>query len=90
MARLSIESPSGTVGDLLQAVVQLGGFVDETRVRGGLSTIEATMPAPRSRELQKQLPGLSGGEGNLEQSFGGYRPVPGKPPRRPTTAGSRS
>ena len=90
MARLSIESPSGTVGDLLQAVVQLGGFVEETRVRGGLSTIEATMPAQRSRELQRQLPGLSGGEGNLESSFGGYRPVQGKPPTRPSTARRRS
>jgi ribosomal protection tetracycline resistance protein len=90
MARLSIESPSGTIGDLLQAVVQLGGFVEETRVRGGLSTIEARMPAHRSRELQRQLPGLSGGEGNVESSFGGYRPVRGKPPRRPSTAGTSS
>jgi ribosomal protection tetracycline resistance protein len=90
MARLKIESPSGTVGDLLQAIVQLGGFVDETRVRGGLSTIEARMPAQRSRELQRQLPGLSGGEGNLEFSFGGYRPVQGKPPTRPATARRRS
>jgi ribosomal protection tetracycline resistance protein len=89
-AALSIESPSRTVGDLLQAVVHLGGFVDGTRVRGGLSTIEARMPAQRSRELQRQLPGLTGGEGNLELSFGGYRPVQGKPPTRPSTARRRS
>jgi ribosomal protection tetracycline resistance protein len=86
MTRLSIESPSGTVGDVLQAVVHLGGFVEETRVRGGLSTIEAVMPAHRSPELQRQLPGLSGGEGNLESSFGGNRPVQGKPPTRAATA----
>jgi ribosomal protection tetracycline resistance protein len=90
MARLSIESSSRTVGDLLQAVVQLGGVVEETRVRGGLSTIEATMPAQRSRELQRQLPGLSGGEGTLEWSFGGYRPVQGRPPTQPSTAPRRS
>jgi ribosomal protection tetracycline resistance protein len=90
MARLSIESPSRNVGDLLQAVVQLGGIVDETRVREGLSTIEATMPAQRSRELQRQLPGLSGGEGNLESSFGGYRPIQGRPPTRPSAARKRS
>jgi ribosomal protection tetracycline resistance protein len=86
MARLKIESPSGTVGDVLQAVVQLGGFIEETRVRGGLSTIEARMPAHRSRELQRQLPRLSGGEGNLEWSFDGYQPVQGKPPKRPSIA----
>jgi ribosomal protection tetracycline resistance protein len=86
MAQLSIESPSGTVGELLQAVVQLGGSVEETRVRGALSTIEARMPAHRSRDLQRQLPGLSGGEGNLESSFGGYQPVQGRPPTRRSTA----
>jgi ribosomal protection tetracycline resistance protein len=86
MAQMSIESPSATVGDLLQAVVQLGGSVEATRVRGGLSTIEARMPAHRSRDLQRQLPGLSGGEGNLESSFGGYRPVRGKPPTRASAA----
>jgi ribosomal protection tetracycline resistance protein len=85
VARLSIESPSRTVGDVLQAVAQLGGFIEETRVRGGLSTIDARMPAHRSRELQRQLPRLSGGEGNLESSFGGYQPVQGKPPTRPAT-----
>jgi ribosomal protection tetracycline resistance protein len=90
MARVNIEAPAGTVGALLQAIVRLGGFVDETRVRAGLSTIEARMPAQRSRELQRQLPGLSGGEGNLEFSFGGYRPVQGKPPTRPSIARRRS
>jgi ribosomal protection tetracycline resistance protein len=83
MARLSIESPSRTVGDVLQAITQLGGFIEETRVRGGFSTIEATMPAHRSRDLQSQLPRLSGGQGNLESNFAGYQPVQGKPPRRP-------
>jgi ribosomal protection tetracycline resistance protein len=84
MARLSIESPSGTIGDVLRAVVQLGGFIEETRVRGGLSTIEVRMPAHGTRDLQRHLPGLSGGEGNLESSFGGYQPVQGKPPTRPS------
>jgi ribosomal protection tetracycline resistance protein len=90
MARLRIEARSGTVGDLLQAVVQLGGFIEDTRVRGALSTIEARMPARRSRELQRQLPGLSGGEGNLESSFAGFQQVQGRPPTRPSTARGRS
>jgi ribosomal protection tetracycline resistance protein len=86
MVRLHIESPAGTLGDVLQAVVHLGGFIEETGVRDGLSTIAARMPAHRAVALQMQLPGLSGGEGNLESSFGGYQPVQGNPPTRPAPA----
>jgi ribosomal protection tetracycline resistance protein len=91
MLRLSIESPSDAIGDLLNAVAQLGGVVGQPSMRGDLSTIEARMPADRSRDLQRQLPGLTGGEGNLESVFDGYHPVRGKPPRRPSSSGrSRS
>jgi hypothetical protein len=41
--------------------------------QGELSTIEATLPALRADDLQRELPGLTGGEGVLESSFAGYR-----------------
>ena len=45
------------------------------------------MPAALADDLQRQLPGLTGGEGVLESSFAGYQPVSGDPPtRRRTTA----
>ena len=88
MLRLSIELPSSTVGRLLTAVAQLGGLVEQTWARGNLSTVEARMPADRSRDLQGQLPGLTGGEGNVESIFDGYRPIRGKP-TRPGRAPSR-
>ena len=69
--RLSIESPSRSIGGLLNAIAQFGGHVEQTWARGGFSMLEATMPAARSRELQKHLPGLTGGEGNLESIFDG-------------------
>ena len=81
MLHLSIEVPSSTVGRLFTAVAQLGGLVEQTWARGNLSTIEARMPADRSRDLQGQLPGLTGGEGNVESVFDGYRPIRGKPTR---------
>jgi ribosomal protection tetracycline resistance protein len=85
--RLSIESPSKSIRGLLNAIAQLGGLVEQTRVEGQFSTIEATMPADRSRDLRRQLPGLTGGEGNVESIFGGHRPIrqirvrPAVPPR---------
>ena len=81
MLRLSIELPSSTVGRLFTAVAQLGGLVEQTSAWGNLSTVEARMPADRSRDLQGQLPGLTGGEGNVEWVFDGYRPIRGKPTR---------
>jgi ribosomal protection tetracycline resistance protein len=88
MLRHVIESPSGAIGDLLNAAAQLGGVVEQTSVRGNFSTIEARMPADRSRSLQRQLPGLTGGEGNIESIFDGYQPVRGKPPKRFSTSWS--
>ena len=79
MLRLSIELPSSAIGGLLNAVAHLGGLVGQTWVRGNLSTVEARMPADRSRDLQGQLPGLTGGEGNVESIFDGYQPMRGKP-----------
>jgi ribosomal protection tetracycline resistance protein len=83
--RLSIESPASGIRGLLSAIAQLGGLVEQTSVRDGFSTVEATMSADRARDLQRQVPGLTGGEGNLESVFDGYQPVPGKPPRRTST-----
>ncbi|WP_241563840.1 hypothetical protein [Nonomuraea polychroma] len=36
-------------------------------------------------ELEQRLPGLSRGEGMLESTFDGYRPVRGPSPERPRT-----
>ncbi len=81
--RLRVDSPSGTTGELLEAIVQLGGSVEESRARGGVSTIEARMSADGLRVLQRKLAGLTGGEGSLESVSDGYQPVRG---RLPTTS----
>jgi ribosomal protection tetracycline resistance protein len=75
MVRLNVESPSDTIGDVLQAIAQLGGSIAQTQVRGTMANVEARLPANRSRDLQRQLVGLTSGEGNLEADFDGYRPV---------------
>ena len=39
--------------------------------------LETLLPAARVQDLQRQLPGLTSGEGVAETSFGGYQPVSG-------------
>ena len=86
--RLAIESPSGTLGDLLHAVAHLGGSVEATQMSGELSMVEAIVPVDRLHEFQKKLPELSGGEGSFESTFEGYRPVLGKQPKKVSISGS--
>jgi ribosomal protection tetracycline resistance protein len=80
--RLSIDSPIENMRGVMNAIAQIGGRVEQTVVQRGISRLEATMQADRSREFQRRLPGLTGGEGNVESTFAGYQPVPGKPPVR--------
>jgi ribosomal protection tetracycline resistance protein len=64
------------------ALARLGIFVETQTVRGDLSTIETVLPAARAHDLQRQLSGITGGEGVLESSFAGYQPVKGASPSR--------
>jgi ribosomal protection tetracycline resistance protein len=83
--RVELEIPTDTVGAVLAAAARLGGVVATPSTRGKLSVIEAMMPAARAQDLRRQLPGLSGGEGVADTSFGGYEPVRGAPPTRRRT-----
>jgi ribosomal protection tetracycline resistance protein len=83
--KASLEIPVRTMSTVLAALGRLGAAVRDQAVRGDLTTIETVVPAARIQELQRQLPGLTGGEGVLESTFDGYRPVHGEPPVRPRT-----
>ncbi len=66
-----------TAGAVLASVARLDGVLEPLSLLGDLSTIETVMPAARARDLERQLPALTGGEGVLESDFGGYQPVSG-------------
>ena len=66
----------------MPALIRLGGTVETPTAGAELSTLEAVMPVGRADELQRQLAGLTGGEGVLESSFAGYQPVTGDQPER--------
>ncbi|HVS84436.1 MAG TPA: translation factor GTPase family protein [Gaiellaceae bacterium] len=79
--RVEIELPPQSVGATMAVLHRLEGSVDPPE----LTRLVASVPAARINELQRLLPGLTGGEGVLESSFAGHRPVTGEPPRRQGT-----
>ena len=85
VVRVAVELPTAAIGAVLSALVRLGGAVETPSPQGERSTIETILPAARVTELQRELPGLTGGEGVLETSFTGYEPVGGEPPTRRRT-----
>jgi ribosomal protection tetracycline resistance protein len=82
MARVRVELPAARLGDVLSALARLGAATEMPVLDAELSVVTAMLPAAQVRSLQAQLPGLTGGEGLLDASFGGYEPVPGSFPRR--------
>jgi ribosomal protection tetracycline resistance protein len=85
IVRVDLEIPTGTIGAVLAALARLGATVETPSPRRNLSTIETILPAARAQELQRQLAGLTGGEGVLDSTFAGYQPVSGDQPTRPRT-----
>jgi ribosomal protection tetracycline resistance protein len=88
LAALALELPAASAQGTVASIGRLGGRVRGQFSANGLSMVDAVLPVGRVRDLQHQLPGLTGGEGVLEQKFGGYQPVAGTPPARPRTSPS--
>jgi ribosomal protection tetracycline resistance protein len=82
MTRVRLELPVPRMGDVLAVLARLGAATEAPLLEAELAVVTATLPSAQVRALQEQLPGLTGGEGVLDASFGGYEPVHGKFPRR--------
>jgi ribosomal protection tetracycline resistance protein len=82
MTRGQLEVPADRLGAVLAALARLGAAVDTPLPQGELAMLEAVLPSASVQVLRQQLPGLTGGEGVLETSFGGYQPVRGSFPTR--------
>jgi ribosomal protection tetracycline resistance protein len=80
MARVHLELPAAKVGDVLSALARLGAATQMPRIDAELAVVTAMLPSAQVRGLQEQLPGLTGGEGVLDASFGGYEPIHGSGP----------
>jgi ribosomal protection tetracycline resistance protein len=82
IVRATVEIPTGAVGAVMAALARLDAAVEPPSLSGQLSMIETVLPAARAQDIQRQLPGLTGGEGVLDSSFAGYKPVSGHQPTR--------
>jgi ribosomal protection tetracycline resistance protein len=82
IVRVGLEIPAGTIGAVMAALARVGAVLETPSQQTKLSTIEAVLPAARAQDLQRQLPGLTGGEGVLDSTFEGYQPVTGDQPTR--------
>jgi ribosomal protection tetracycline resistance protein len=75
VVRLGLEVPTRSVGAVLPALARLGAVVETPVPHGELSTVVAVLRVTCADELQRQLPGLTGGEGVAESTFAGYKPA---------------
>src|SRR5581483_11325771 len=62
---VGIELPTEAIGAVMSTLGRLGAPMHTSSTRGRLSTLETVLPAARAQELQRRLPGLTGGEGVL-------------------------
>ncbi len=61
-------------------LARLGAAAEMPLLDAELSVVTAMLPSAQVRSLQDQVPGLTGGEGVLDASFGGYEPIHGSFP----------
>ncbi len=82
------EVPADTMGDVLSALARAGGLNRRSAAGTDLGYLHGEIPTSRLSVVERQLPGLTRGEGVLMTRFAGYRPVTGRRPRRPRTDGN--
>ncbi|GLQ57111.1 elongation factor G [Devosia nitrariae] len=80
--RFHLDIPGDTLGTVLPALARLGAIPEIPQMRGASSTLEGTIRAACVGDLQRQLPGLTHGEGMVEYTFDSYQPVHGETPVR--------
>ncbi|MFE7839080.1 GTP-binding protein [Streptomyces sp. NPDC057474] len=86
MHRFRIDAPADSLGAVLPVLAALRAVPQDTRMSGRVVRLEGLVPAARVHGLEQRLPGLTGGEGELETAFAHYAPVGGTTvPERPRT-----
>jgi ribosomal protection tetracycline resistance protein len=77
IACVRLDIPAASIGPVLSSLARLGAEVSAPASHEDQAVVEAVLPSAGVHALQRQLPGLTGGEGAAESSFFGYRPVRG-------------
>jgi ribosomal protection tetracycline resistance protein len=80
-----LEVPADCLPPVLTVLGRLRAGLQAPEVAGDSCVVAGEIPAGQVDPLQRQLPGLTRGEGTLEAEFSRYQPVRGAPPARPRT-----
>jgi len=80
-----LEFPADVLGEVIATLINVEAVPGSPETNGRRCTLNAQVRAARLHDIQSRLPDLTRGEGVLESTFGGYRPVAGEPPARPRT-----
>jgi ribosomal protection tetracycline resistance protein len=75
--RFSLEIPADTFGAAVPLLARLEAVLQSSTMRGSSYVLEGEILAARVPELRHHLPAATRGEGVLECTFAGYRPVEG-------------
>jgi ribosomal protection tetracycline resistance protein len=82
---IRLEFPADVLGPIMAALIDAEAVPGAPDVRGTVCILDGEIRAARLHDLQSRVPDLTRGEGVLESTFAGYRPVVGEPPSRPRT-----
>ena len=80
-----LEFPAQDLGPIMSVLRELEAQPRAPSTNGSLSVLEGVIRVAPFHHLQARLPELTRGEGVIESTFAGYRPVHGTPPSRPRT-----
>jgi ribosomal protection tetracycline resistance protein len=83
--RFTIDVPEDVLPAVLRLLAKLEATTEPPCLHGQSCTVEGQIAAARAQELQRQIPGITRGEGTVECTFDSYQPVRGAPPMRPRT-----
>ena len=80
--RFHLEAPSDAAGEVLRLVARHRGVPAGPHVTGSWLTLDGEIPSARADALQREVAGITRGEGVVELVFDRYEPVRGVVPTR--------
>ncbi|ONF64668.1 elongation factor G [Amycolatopsis keratiniphila] len=83
--RFTLQTPADTLGPVTALLARARAVPRTTLTKGGTAELEGEIPAAKTHEVHQLLPSATRGEGTMETTFDGYRPVRGAAPSRSRT-----
>ncbi len=75
ICQFTLEVPSDSLAKVLPVLAKINAIPHATEVHGDVYLLKGDIPSASIHDLQRQLPGLTSGEGILEHAFDHYEPV---------------